>query len=565
MWQWFIELLRHHPEMALILTLGFGYWIGKLRLGSVSLGAVVGVLIAGAVIGQIGVQPSADLKTTFFLLFLFAIGYRTGPQFFSGLRSSGLPQIVLTVIYCVTALALAYLFTRLLRYDPGTAGGLLAGSTTESAAVGTATDAINRLPLEAATKQSFISNVAVAFAVTYFLGVITTVTLLSRFGPRLLGVNLADECAKLEKQMGFMSEQALPTGYQEFTVRALRVEDASCAGKTVREIERAAAARGRRLFVARIRHGDEIAVATLDTILHRGDVIALAGRSAMALAEQPSIGPEVDDRALLDFPVVTVDVVITEKSVTGVALGEIVARQSDVLRGVSLKKILRSGAELPLTPATTLARGDVLTLVGLPQAVDRLTATIGYMDRATNTTEIVLIAAVIFIGGVIGIPALRLGPLELGLSESVGVLLGGLVLGWLRSVNRRIPRVPEAAVWLFDSLGLTVFLAVTALDAGPDFVAGLRRSGLGLLVAGVCMVIVPQLITLLTGRFVFRMHPGILLGVCAGASTSAPSLAAVQEVARSKIPTLGYGVTYAVGNVLLALWGSVIIALVAGH
>jgi putative transport protein len=258
-------------------------------------------------------------------------------------------------------------------------------------------------------------------------------------------------------------------------------------------------------------------------------------------------------------------VVITEKSVTGVALGEIVARQSDVLRGVSLKKILRSGAELPLTPATTLARGDVLTLVGLPQAVDRLTATIGYMDRATNTTEIVLIAAVIFIGGVIGIPALRLGPLELGLSESVGVLLGGLVLGWLRSVNRRIPRVPEAAVWLFDSLGLTVFLAVTALDAGPDFVAGLRRSGLGLLVAGVCMVIVPQLITLLTGRFVFRMHPGILLGVCAGASTSAPSLAAVQEVARSKIPTLGYGVTYAVGNVLLALWGSVIIALVAGH
>ena len=244
MWQWFIELLRHHPEMALILTLGFGYWIGKLRLGSVSLGAVVGVLIAGAVIGQIGVQPSADLKTTFFLLFLFAIGYRTGPQFFSGLRSSGLPQIVLTVIYCVTALALAYLFTRLLRYDPGTAGGLLAGSTTESAAVGTATDAINRLPLGAAEKQSFISNVAVAFAVTYFLGVITTVTLLSRFGPRLLGVNLADECAKLEKQMGFMSEQALPTGYQEFTVRALRVEDASCAGKTVREIERAAAARG---------------------------------------------------------------------------------------------------------------------------------------------------------------------------------------------------------------------------------------------------------------------------------------------------------------------------------
>jgi AspT/YidE/YbjL antiporter-like protein len=168
MWTWLVEMLRTHPEMAVVLTLGFGYWIGKIRIGALALGAVVGVLIAGAIIGQVGVKPSSDLKTLFFLLFLFSIGYRTGPQFFSGLRSSGFPQIALTIVFCVTALALAYLAARIFRYDSGTAGGLLAGATTESATVGTATDAINRLGIDPVAKQALLSNIAVAFAVTYF-------------------------------------------------------------------------------------------------------------------------------------------------------------------------------------------------------------------------------------------------------------------------------------------------------------------------------------------------------------------------------------------------------------
>jgi putative transport protein len=226
-----------------------------------------------------------------------------------------------------------------------------------------------------------------------------------------------------------------------------------------------------------------------------------------------------------------------------------------------VKRVTRGGAELPLTLGLKLARGDVVTLVGTPEAVAKTAARIGYIDRPSSTTDMAIVAGVIFVGGLIGLPALEIGRLELGLSQSVGVLLSGLVLGWLRSVDRRVPRLPEATVWLFDSLGLTVFLAVTALAAGPDFVTGLRQSGLSLLAGAIVLVVVPQFVTMLVGRFAFRMHPGILLGVCSGASTSAPSLAAVQEVARSKVPTLGYGVTYAVGNVLLALWGSVIVAL----
>lgn len=564
MWDWFVGMLRSHPEMAVVLTLGFGYLIGKIRVGSVALGAVVGVLIAGAIIGQVGVKPSNDLKTLFFLLFLFSIGYRTGPQFFSGLRSSGFPQIALTVVFCVTALALGVAAAKVFHYDVGTAAGLMAGATTESATVGTATDAINRLGLDDAAKHALLSNVAVAFAVTYFLGVLMTVAFVSRLGPKILGVDLAAECAKLEQEMGLVDDTAIATGYRLFTLRAYRMDGAH-DGKTVREIEASFAARGNRLFIARIRRGDSIEAGTPDSVVRRGDVVALGGRRSMALAEQANFGTEVDDKTLLDIAVESADVMVTQKAAIGVPLVDLIEQLGpETMRGVGFRKILRAGAELPLTWTTKLARGDIVTLVGTPDAVASAAARIGYIDRPTHVTDITWVAAAVFIGGLVGIPALRIGGLDIGLSQSVGVLLGGLTLGWLRSVDRRIPRLPEPAVWLFDSLGLTVFLAVTALSAGPDFIKGLQQSGLTLVVAGILMVVVPQLVTLLVGRFVFRMHPGILLGVCSGAGTSAPALAAVQEVARSKVPTLGYGVTYAVGNVLLALWGSVIVALLHG-
>src|SRR5262245_38383724 len=174
----------------------------------------------------------------------------------------------------------------------------------------------------------------------------------------------------------------------------------------------------------------------------------------------------------------------------------------------------------------------------------------------------VLVAFGIVAGALVGIPALRLGGLEIGLSLSVGVLLGGLVCGWLRSMwPRFVGRIPSATLWVFESIGLAGFVAVVGLNAGPDFVLGLRTSGASLVAAGVVTVLIPHAVGVVVGRWAFKMHPGVLLGVCAGAGTATPALAAIQEAANSAVPTLGYGVAYAVGNVLLALWGTVIVAL----
>jgi putative transport protein len=238
--------------------------------------------------------------------------------------------------------------------------------------------------------------------------------------------------------------------------------------------------------------------------------------------------------------------------------------QSQAARGIFLRRITRAGTPLGTLPDTRVYRGDVLTLIGATSRVERAAENIGVTDRATDVTDMLVVAVAIVAGAMIGLPAIHVGGVEIGLSMPVGVLLGGLVCGWLRSVKPGwFGRVPGPTLWIFESIGLTGFVAVVGINAGPDFVQGLKASGATLVVAGALTISLSLLIGVFAGRWLFRMHPGVLLGVCAGACTATPALAAVQEAARSAVPSMGYGVAYAVGNVLLAIWGTVIVALIA--
>jgi len=560
---WLTEALRSHGELALFLSLGLGYALGKLRLGSFKVGPVLGCLIAGVLVGQLDIQVSRDLKTAFFLLFLFAIGYKTGPQFFSGLKSSGLPQTGLTVFLCSVGLGTAWLVATLFGFDVGTAAGLVAGGLTESATVGTAGDAIARLSLDPAVRDQLVSNVAVAFAVTYLVGLITAVWVLSVLGPKLMRVDLAEECQLLEEKMGVVTaEPGVLSAYTRHNVRAYRVT-AELAGRTVRYLEGLFG--GERVFVERVRQPDGVKESAPDLVLQTGDTVALAGRRDFLLGNlNPLATQEVDDAELLDIPVLIVDMTLTNRTLAGCTIRECARLLGEDSRGVFLRQVTRAGQVLPFTLETVLERGDVLTVVGAKDHVERIAPEIGYAEWVTSATDMVTVGIAVVVGGLIGLPAIRIAALEIGLSLAVGVLIGGLVAGWLRSISRRFGRIPEPALWLFDSVGLNAFLALVGISAGPDFVRGLQESGLPLVIAGVLVCVIPHIATILLGRYVLKMHPGILLGVCAGAGTSAPALAAVQEVARSKIPTLGYGVSYAVGNVLLALWGTVVVLLMTG-
>ena len=556
--EWCVKVLHDRPEVAFFFTITIGYALGRLRIGSFTLGAVTGVLLAGVLVGQLGITLPASLKQVFFLLFLFSIGYRTGPQFFRGLKKDGLAQAALAVVFSVTGLAVAYAAARLAGYEAGTAAGLIAGSLTESATIGTAGDAIANLPINKEAQTHLANQIPVAFAVTYLVGVIVAAWFLAQIGPRLLGVDLAAECRDYEEKMSGGEKLDTFSAWRTFDIRTFRINPGSVLlGCSVREVE--SLVKGARLHVDRVRRDQQIESPGPGYILKAGDVIAIAGRHEVIVDRGATFGTEVADKDLAQAVLDVVDVVVTQKTIDGMALAEL--SEQPFARGVFLRSISRSGVSIPVTPATTAERGDVLSIVGKPERTKAAIEAIGVADRVTDVTDMVFVGLGIFIGAVVGIPALRFGALELGLSESVGVLLGGLVFGWLRSWRPIFGRIPGPTLWLFESLGLTGFIAVVGLSAGPDFVRGLQESGLTLVLAALAVVITAQFVTLMVGRHVFHLHPGILLGICAGAGTATPALAAVQEVAKSAVPTLGYGVSYAVGNVLLALWGTVIVLL----
>jgi putative transport protein len=252
------------------------------------------------------------------------------------------------------------------------------------------------------------------------------------------------------------------------------------------------------------------------------------------------------------------DVVVTRREVAERPLAEIAEEHG---RGVVLLKLVRGGEEIPFAPGTLVNRGDLLRIAGPERDVERAGKALGYVERPSSETDVVFVGLGILLGGLFGALTLQLGDLPISLTASGGALIMGLVFGWLRSVRPTFGRIPEPALWVFDTVGLAVFIGCVGIGAGPSFVSGLRSTGPSLVVVGLLVAMTPHLAAVLFGRYVLKMNPVILLGACAGAGTATAALRAVQDEAGSKLPVLGYTVPYAIGNILLTAWGPVIVML----
>jgi putative transport protein len=553
--------LREHQELAIFLTLAIGFLVGRVKIGSFSLGTVVGTLLAGVAIGQLNIQVPAVVKYVFFDLFLFTTGYKVGPQFFRGLKKDALPQVALTVVLCVICLLAAFTAAKFLGYDMGTAAGLLAGAFTESTVIGTAGDAIGRLALSDADKTSLTNNIPVAYAVTYLVGTGFIVWFLPNVGPKLMGVNLKEEARKLQAKIsGSGSAQAeAMSAFMRLAVRAYRITRSDLLNRSVAELE--SRPREARVFISRIRRDGKIIEPEPDTVVREGDIVAVLTRSELLMARGAEIGVEVSDKELLDFPVEMLDVVITNKSLDGKSIAELAVM--DFARGVFLKKLTRTGQTMPFLPETRVERGDLVTLIGSEKDVERAARSLGYPDRKTVMTDMIFVGAGIFLGGMLGLLTIVVGGLPLTLTASGGALIMGLVFGWLRAVRPTFGRIPESAMWVFDTVGLTVFMACVGLAAGPSFFSGLQKSGLSLVLVGLSIAVLPHAVAILFGRYVLKMNPVIVLGACSGAGTITAALRAIQEEAQSELPALGYTVPYAIGNILLTAWGPVLVAMMS--
>ena len=558
---WLFQTLKSYPEIAIFLSLAFGYYFGSFTYKGLGLGAVTATLVAAVIIGQIGITITGPLKPTFFLMFLFAIGYGVGPQFVRGIAQDGVPQALFAAVVCVFCLAAAYIGTKIAGYDVGSAAGLYAGSQTISASMGLATDAINRLGLPADEAKKLLDAMPVAYAVTYIFGTVGSAIVLALLGPALLGIDLEEACKKYEETYGGKKQMGGPgTAWHQFELRAFRVrERGPVVGKTVHEAE--GLIPDQRVFVQRIRQDGKIIDATTDTVIHAGDTVAVAGRRDVLVRLIGEQAEEVDDRELLAVPIEGVDVYVTSKEVDGKMLEELA--RVPAARGIFLRKITRGAiaVDIPILPNTKLNRGDIVTIVGRTPDVAAATKMLGRPDHATDVADVAFIGAAIAIGALLGAVVYKIGSVPLTLSTSGGALISGLFFGWLRSVHPTFGRIPSSTVWFMNSVGLNIFIAVVGISSGPGFVAGLHQLGFSLFLWGVAVTSVPLILAMYVGKYVFRFHDAIVLGCCSGARTTTASLGMINDRAKSQIPGLGYTVTYAVGNTLLTIWGMVLVML----
>ncbi|MBV9656133.1 MAG: aspartate-alanine antiporter, partial [Acetobacteraceae bacterium] len=524
MWPWLVSTLQAYPEIAVFLSLAIGYWVGRFTWKGIGLGAVTATLLAAIVIGQLHITVSPNLKAFFFLMFLFAVGYGVGPQFVRGIAQDGFPQALFSVLVCLFCLVSTWIAAKIAGYDPGFAAGLFAGSQTISASMGLATDAINRLGLPADQAQQMLNAMPVAYAVTYIFGTIGSALLLAIAGPALLRIDLPAACKAYEERMGGKPESGGEgMAWHHFVLRAYELrEGMAVVGKTAAEAEGGYTAA--RLFVERIRRNGKILEATPDTVLAGGDIVAVAGPTDVLVQQIGTRAEEVNDPELLSVPFEGVDVLVTSKVTAGKTLAELA--KLPVTHGVFLRRIRRGaiGTDIPILPGTRIERGDVVTLIGRTKDIAAVSAAVGYPDHATSVADVAFIGGAITLGALVGALVWRIGSVPLTLSTAGGVLISGLVFGWLRSVHPTFGRIPSSTVWFMNSVGLNVFIAVVGLTAGPSFVAGIEKLGIGLFLWGVLATTVPLVLGALIGRYVFRFDPAIVLGCCAGARTTTAAL-----------------------------------------
>ena len=493
-------------------------------------------------------------------------GYAVGPQFFRGLKRDGLPQVGFAVVVCLLCLGSTWLCATLMGYDVAQAAGLLAGSQTMSAVLGVATDTIRQLPDGQAID---LDAMPVCYAVTYIFGTAGSAWILGTLGPRLLGGVEKVHKAALDLESKLGDDVSFTAGFdpaaRAIVFRAYKAENDWFGQRhTVAEFERYMQSQKKLIFVERLRQrGRIVDDVTPRTTIYPGDTLVVSGRRQYVIEEEDWIGTEVEDAELTNFSVQSLPVVVSKRGAAGQYVRNILKRKE--MHGVNIRSILRAGVKIPVLAGGKLDAGDRLELVGLPQDVRRAAPTLGFSDPVSEKTGMPLVGLGIFLGGLLfgWLLMTRIGAVPLSLTVSGGVLIAGLFCGWLHARYPHVGNIPQPTLWFMNNVGLNTFIAIVGISTGPTFIQGFQEVGWSLFLIGAAATSIPLVAGIFIGRYLFRFNDALTLGCVAGARTTTAALGAVEETIQSNVPSMGYTITYAIGNTLLIIWGVVIVLLIA--
>lgn len=544
------EFFAAQPVLLIFLVLGLGYLIGGISLFGISLGSAGGALLAGLIFGHFGLTAAHNVQSFGFALFIFCVGYQAGPRFFDVLMTSGLKYLSLALVVAGTGFSLTIWLAHLLDLAPGLAAGLMGGAMTTTPTLAAAQDAVHSGIFDVPagmTAAQVLNNIGAGYALTYLFGLIGLI-LTVRLLPRALGVDLPTEAAKIAAG----EDSEAPPDLSAFSQRTYRITSTEPHARTIREMERDAPGE---VLVASVRRGGEVIDIDLDTRLEPGDEALVIGQVEHLLARTPGAAEEIADIEGLSARMVAVQFVVSNAMFLGTPFGEL---HLDRRLGVLPLKVRRQRTELPLSLDLELRRGDVVTVYGPESAIEHLVGMAGHMEREVDETDLMTFAFGIAGGIALGTLAVTVGEITIALGTAGGLLLIGLVIGFLRSIWPVFGRVPSASRWVLMEMGLLMFMAGVGINSGGDIVEIVQESGLKLIGAGMLVTLVPVLVGYFFSTGVLKLNPAEAFGGVTGAMTSGAALSVVNEAAKSNVPALGYTGAYAFANVILAFAGTLL-------
>ncbi|WP_322015133.1 aspartate-alanine antiporter [Paraburkholderia sp. J12] len=559
--EWLHDIFHKSPEIALFLSLAVGYWVGQINFGKFQLGGVGGSLLAAVVISQVGVTVDNGVKAVMFAVFIYAVGYDSGPGFFNSLNRKTLREIAMAVFMAVAGLVTVIICAKLFHLNKGLAAGLAAGGMTQSAIIGTAGDAIARLGLSPDEVKSMQADVAIGYAVTYVFGSLGAIIVCVNILPKFMGQGLREASIEAEKEMSGGAGSSGPgqvTALPELFGRVFRVEAA--AGKTVKQLE---TAEKDLVAIEKVRRAGKVLDSTPDFVLSRDDIVLVVGRREQMVEVGALIGPEVPDSGGMSLVMQTRQLVFTRKGMNHTTIAEVRKNvDRDMRHGVYIEKIERVGQPVPVLPQTKLEHGDVITIYGTATDTKRAVQEAGYELAYSNKTDFIYMGVGLVLGLLIGLIVVNVAGIPLTLGSGGGCLLAGLLFGWMRGKHPMYGVMPPAASQLLKDFGLAAFVAVVGLNSGLQAVVTIKQSGVTIFLLGVVVTMVPLLLTMLFGRYVLKYNnAAILAGALSGARSANPAFGGVLDKAESAVPTVPFAITYAIANVLLTLLGPLVVGL----
>ena len=562
-----MEFVRHlftgQSLIALFVTIALGYFVGKFKVGTFVLGGIAGTLLVGVVIGQLGVNIDPGIETIFFALFIYAVGFQGGPQFFHALNLRSLNQLASAFVMCFTGLLCVLGAAWMFGLDRGMAAGLAAGGLTQSAILGTAGDAIAKLGLSAQLTKTMQTNVAVGYAVCYIFGSLGPIIMVTWFFPWVMKWDIRKEAVELAQ--GLTGRAELEPGQFEavndIITRVYQVtRDRKAIGRTPLELDRQLSDAA---VEAIYRDGKSIDFDD-STVIQLGDAVAVTGKLGAVQASNAVLGDEIVAPAGFTVVEESREIILTNRGLSGRGIGEIHDHANvDTRHGVFLTAVKRMGRDLPLLSKLQLKTGDELHFTGSTADLDRVQPKIGYKITAAAATDFIFFGIGMVVGILIGMVSFKIWGVPISIGSGGGCLLSGLLFGWLRSVHPRFAALPIGASTFLRDFGLAVFVGVVGIGAGPHALVAIEQSGLTLLFLGVGVTLIPQIITFFFSYFVLRIqNPIEALACVAGGRSANPAFAALLAKAGNATPVVSFTVTYAVANVFLTLWGPVIVGIV---